>query len=77
MEHKCRVYSLTYWTGSEEHEGGYFRTRKILIFPYEIVKIMNERNHFVSFMDDDELKFIVRQENIIEIQELGEEKQRE
>lgn len=77
MEHKLGVYSLTYWTGSEQHESGYFRTRKILLFPYEIVKIMNERNHFVSFMDDNELKFIVRQENIIEIQELGEEKQRE
>lgn len=77
MEHESRVYLLTYWTGSERHEGGYFRTRKILLFPYEIVKIMNDRNHFVSFVDDNELKFIIRQENIVEIQELEEEKAHE
>jgi hypothetical protein len=74
LEYKAGVYSLTYWTGSEQHEGGYFKTRKILLFPSEIVKIMNERNHFVSFIDSNELQFIVRQENIVEIQELGEEK---
>ena len=77
MEHESRVYLLTYWTGSEQHEGGYFRTRKILLFPYEIVKLMNDRNHFVSFVDDNELKFIIRQENIVEIQELEEEKAHE
>lgn len=36
---------------------------------------MNKRNHFVSFIDNNELKFIIRQENITEIQELGEEKE--
>lgn len=77
MEHECRVYLLTYWTGSEQHDGGYFRTRRILLFPYEIVKIMNERNHFVSFIDNNERKFIVRQENIVEIQEFEEEEEEE
>lgn len=75
LDYKAGVYLLTYWTGTKQHEGGYFRTRKILLFPYEIVKIMNDRNHFVSFVDDNELKFIIRQENIVEIQELGEEKE--
>ena len=73
MEYKPKTYLLTYWTGSEQHDNGYFRTRKIILFPNEIIKIVNERNHFVSFMDNNELKFIIRQENIVEIQELGEE----
>lgn len=75
MDYKAGDYLLTYWTGTKQHEEGYFRRRKILLFPNEIVKIMNERNHFVSFIDNNELKFIIRQENIIEIQELGEEKE--
>lgn len=72
-----KFYLLTYWTGTKEHEEGYFRTRKILLFSNEIVKIINERNHFVQFIDNNELKFIIHQENIVEIQELEEEKEHE
>ena len=77
LDYKPGVYLLTYWTGTKEHEGGYFRTRKISLFPNELVKIINERNHFVSFIDNNELKFIIRRENIVEIQELRKEKKRE
>ena len=77
MNYKLRAYLLTYWTGSKQHEEGYFKTRKILLFPNELVKIMNEHNCFVSFVDNDGLKFIIRQKNIFEIQELEEEKEHE
>lgn len=77
MDYKAGVYLLTYWTGTKPHDEGYFRTRKIALFPNEIMKIVNERNCFVPLVDDDGLKFIIRRENIVEIQELGEEKEHE
>lgn len=77
MDYKPRVYLLTYWTGTKQHDEGYFKTRKITLFPNEIVKIVNEHNCFVSFVDDDELKCIIRRDNIVEIQELGEGKEHE
>lgn len=77
MDYKPKTYLLTYWTGTQQHDEGYFRRRKITLFPNEIVKIVNERNYFVTFVDDNELKFIICRENIIEIQELGEEKKHE
>jgi len=77
LDYKPRVYLLTYWTGTKQHDEGYFKTRKITLFPNEIMKIVNERNYFVSLVTDDGLKFFIRRDNIIEIQELGEEKEHE
>lgn len=71
-KYKPKVYRLAYWFGLKQHDEGCIRTRKIIVFPDEIMKIVNKPHDFVSFVDYYGLKFIIRQENIIEIQETGE-----